>query len=301
MKNIFIAMGIVAIHITACSTAHIPVNTPEVNLRVKDERVNEMLLGHCSRICLMESPYKEWFLKNYSEYTVDSARAEKLTPLLKNKTVVVFLGTWCGDSRREVPRLLKILDYCGFPDASLKLVMVDYRDGAYKQSPQREEKGKRIFRVPTIQLYSGKKELGRIIEFPTTKLEEDLLAILDNRTYIPNYEAGHGFLKKVEESSLKSLYADSAVLSNSLKNRLRNSFELNSIGYVLLDQHQKEKSLFVFKLNKDLYPSAVNAWNGLARAYISFGKKDFARAAIEKARALDPTNEETRRLLKVLE
>jgi hypothetical protein len=49
--------------------------------------------GHCSRTCLLESPYKEWFVKNYSEYSVDSNTANKLVPLLKNKTIVVFMGT----------------------------------------------------------------------------------------------------------------------------------------------------------------------------------------------------------------
>ena len=298
MKNIFIATGILAIVIVGCSIAHVPISTPEINTRVKDDRVHEMLLGHCSRSCLMEPPYREWYIKNYNEYIVDTVTAQKLMPLLANKTVVVFLGTWCGDSRREVPRLIKLLDACNFPESGLKLVMVDYRDGSYKQSPQHEERGKNIFRVPTILVYSGNKELGRIIEFPRLTLEQDLLAILKNENYVPNYPAGNGFLENLRKTKLKELYHDSVEIFNQLQFQLRNSFELNSIGYILLDEGKKEKSLFVFSLNKDIYPSAANAWSGLARAYLAFNRKEEARMAIVKSISLDANNEEAQRILK---
>jgi tetratricopeptide (TPR) repeat protein len=301
MKNIFIATGIVAIVIAGCSIAHVPINTPEINTRVKDERVNEMLLGHCSRTCLMESPYREWYIQNYADYVVDSVTAQKLVPLLANKTIVVFLGTWCGDSRREVPRLIKLLDACSFPESRLKLVMVDYRDGSYKQSPQHEERGKNIFRVPTILVYSGNRELGRIIEFPRRSLEQDLLAILNNDNYVPNYPAGNGFLENLRKTKVKELYQDSADIFNRLQFQLRNSFELNSIGYILLDEGEKEKSLFVFSLNKDLYPNAANAWNGLARIYLAFDRKDDASTAIARAQSLDPNNEEAKKLKSLLD
>ena len=300
MKNIFIAICIVAIAIDGCSIAHAPVSTPEINTKLKDERMNEMLLGHCSRTCLLEPPYKEWYIKNYSEYVVDTVSAQKLMPLLANKTIVVFLGTWCGDSRREVPHLIKVLDACRFPESGLKLVMVDYRDGSYKQSPQHEERGKNILRVPTMLVYSGDKELGRIIEFPKVSLEKDLLAILSNANYTPNYAAGNGFLENLRKTKVKELYQDSVEIFTQLRPSLRNSFELNSIGHILLDEDEKEKSLFVFNLNKDLYPNAANAWNGLARAYLAFNRKEEARMALARSITLDANNEEAQRLLKML-
>jgi len=300
MKNILIATGIVAIAIAGCSVAHAPISTPEINTKVQDERVNEMLLGHCSRTCLMEPPYREWYLKSYTDYVVDTVTAERLMPLLANKTIVVFLGTWCGDSRREVPRLIKLLDACKFPESGLKLVMVDYRDGSYKQSPQHEEKGRNIFRVPTILVYSGNKELGRIIEFPKVSLEKDLLAILNNDNYLPNYPAGNGFLENLRKGKVKDLYHDSAEIFNRLQPQLRNSFELNSIAHVLLDEGAKEKALFVSGLNKDLYPKAANAWNGLALIYMAFDRKQEARVVLERSQGLDPNNEEAKRLLKKL-
>lgn len=297
MKKIFIVMTMV---IAGCSVAHVPINTPEVNTRVKDERVSQMLLGHCSRTCLMESPYKEWFVKNYDEYLIDTNTAHQLIPFLENKTIVVFLGTWCGDSRREVPRLMKLLDVCKFPESALKLVMVDYRDGAYKQSPQREERGKNVFRVPTFIAYSGNKELGRIIEFPKESLEKDLLKIVNKGSYAPNFSAGHELLLMLRKTPMKQMYHDSAAISGRLQPQLRNSFELNSIGHILLDEGEKEKSLFVFSLNKDLYPNAANAWVGMGRIHMALGRKEEARSAFTLAQSLDPANEDAKRLIKKL-
>lgn len=191
MKKNFIYIAISSIVVIACSTLKAPIDTPEVNQKIKDEGKPEMLLGHCSRSCLLESPYKEWFVKNYDDYSVDAVTSQKIKPLLRDKNLLVFMGTWCGDSRREVPRLAKIIDYCGLKDSQLQLVMVDYREGMYKQSPQHEEKDRNIFRVPTIIVYSGKKEMGRIIEFPRESLEKDLLAILTNSGYVPNYSDGN--------------------------------------------------------------------------------------------------------------
>ena len=277
------------------------VNTPIVNLKAKDNRGTEMLLGHCSRSCLYESPYKEWFEKNYADYSLDSATANKLEPLLKRKTVVVFLGTWCGDSRRETPRLVKILDYCRVPDEQLKLIMTDYQEGAYKQSPQHEEKGKQIFRVPTVIVYSGNKEIGRIVESPRQSLEKDLLQILSSAEYKPNYSAGNWLLKKMEHTAVKKLYRDSASIREKIKPELRNNSELNSIGYVLIDRKDLEKAIFTFQINARLYPNSITAYNGLASAYIQNRDEQKAKQALEKARIIDANNEETKRLFKLLE
>lgn len=254
MKNNFIYTVIFSFALTACTTLRAPIDTPEVNQKVKHEGTSEMLLGHCSRSCLLESPYKEWFEKNYADYSVDTVTAKKLKPLLRDKTLLVFLGTWCGDSRREVPPLAKIVDYCGLKDSQLQLVMVDYREGMYKQSPQHEERGRNIFRVPTIIIYSGRKEIGRIIEFPKQSLEKDLLSILTKADYSPNYPGGNWLYQVVQNSSLEKLRSDSASIIEKVKPQLRGFYELNSIARVLADAGEKDKAAFVFNLNRVLYP-----------------------------------------------
>ncbi len=65
--------------------------------------------------------------------------------------------------------------------------MVSNKDSLYKKSPQHEEAGKNIVRVPTIIIEQKGTELGRIIEFPITSLEKDLLSILRKEKYQPNY------------------------------------------------------------------------------------------------------------------
>jgi len=300
MKNNFIYIGIIFSLLAGCALQQAPI-TSLANQNATDAKGAPMLLGHCSRYCLYQPPYKEWFEKNYGDYAVDSVLADKLKGLLPGKTIVVFMGTWCGDSRREVPRLIRILDFCNFSDEQLKLIMVDYQDGAYKQSPQHEEKGRQIFRVPSIIVLSGKKEIGRIVESPRKSLEKDLLDICTGQDYPQNYAAGKWFLEKLVKTSLRKLYNDSSTITKTIKPQLKNSAELSSVAYVLLDRKETSKAIFTFLINIGLYPSSMSTHNGLARAYLQTGEKGKAKTILEKAKAIDPNNEETTRLFKLLE
>ena len=158
-----------------------------VNQRYTDAAGNIILLGQCTREALWQAPFRSWFAINYDQYVVDSATCLYVAPLLKDKKITLFMGTWCGDSRREVPRLLKILDCCGFPSEQLTMIMVSNQPDMYKQSPGHEEYGRNIFRVPTLIIDGLTRELGRIIELPVVSLEKDLLRILRNEGYVPNY------------------------------------------------------------------------------------------------------------------
>lgn len=155
--------------------------------KIKDPSGNELLLGKCSRKALEMEPFAAWFQSNYMNYTVDTATCKFIEPLLKQKRIRIFMGTWCGDSRREVPRILKMLDCCNFPADQLEIIMVSNLDGSYKQSPLHEEAGRNIVRVPTIIVEESSREKGRIVESPVISLEKDLLAILRNDKYVPHY------------------------------------------------------------------------------------------------------------------
>jgi hypothetical protein len=88
--------------------------------------------------------------------------------------VVVFLGTWCSDSRREVPRFLKIADLAGIESDRIKLYGLDRT----KKSSDGLTDRYGIERVPTFIFLRGEREVGRIVELPRTTLEGDVLSIL---------------------------------------------------------------------------------------------------------------------------
>lgn len=157
------------------------------NLEIKNSNDEWMLLGHCDLSLLEQGSYKSWYLPNYAAYQPDSLVIRSISELLKGKQVDIFLGTWCGDSRREVPRMLKVLELAGVESKRIRLIFVSNAADSYKQSPQHEEAGKNIKRVPTLIVYEDQKELGRVIEYPVVSLEKDLLAILRKERYIPNY------------------------------------------------------------------------------------------------------------------
>ena len=88
-------------------------------------------------------------------------------------TVTIFFGTWCHDSEREVPRVLKLLAASGVEEKNISLIGLDIR----KQEPEGRAKVLGIKYTPTFIFFSGGKEIGRIIERPTISLRDDIAAI----------------------------------------------------------------------------------------------------------------------------
>lgn len=134
-----------------------------------------MLVGSATRAVFNDSNFVDWFTSQYSNYKVDTNTAKKAEIKLTDKNIKIVMGTWCSDSRREVPRMLKILDTIGFPQDSLSLIFVDRK----KKGIGNETDSLNIELVPTFIIYKNKKELGRIIETPEETLEKDLLKIVE--------------------------------------------------------------------------------------------------------------------------
>ena len=80
----------------------------------------EILYGTIQKSDLVKAPFADWFTQGYDNYQPDPKVNDKLKKLYaKGISIQLFLGTWCGDSKREVPRLLKLLDETGFPQKEM--------------------------------------------------------------------------------------------------------------------------------------------------------------------------------------
>ena len=147
----------------------------------------QFLIGPINRDLLDQSPYRDWYQENYSTYSIEKDATKDIKEMIKKHHVLIFLGTWCGDSKREVPRFLKIMDQAELPEDRLKIIAVDRREPNIKKSPTGEQWGLQIKRVPTFIFLKDGKEVNRIVESPIESLEQDILGILKGSDYEPNY------------------------------------------------------------------------------------------------------------------
>ena len=119
---------------------------------------------------------QKWFRKAYKNYEVNTSAIKDCTTELQDGQYLVFLGTWCSDSREQVPKFFKIADHL-----NLEISQVVFLDRERKSSEGLESKFN-ITHVPTfIMLDENGKEVGRIIETPTLSFESDLCKIASNR------------------------------------------------------------------------------------------------------------------------
>lgn len=189
MYTIYITViGILIFAMTGCTPKISNRPAQPVNTEATDKKGNLILLGKTTRQRLAQAPFDTRYTKNYESYNIDSSTASQVKPLLRNKRFLLFMGTWCGDSRREVPRIYKILDFCRVKPSQVQLINLNNSDTAYKQSPGHEERGLNIRRVPTLLIFDNEREIGRIVESPVTSLEKDLLAIITGRPYEHRYK-----------------------------------------------------------------------------------------------------------------
>ena len=110
------------------------------------------------------------FEESFNQYEVREV-AEKIPT---DVSVLIFFGTWCHDSQREVPRMLKILEAVGLSEDHIKMVTLDFS----KTDPGGLAVANGVEFTPTFIFFRQQDEIGRIIERPATTLEEAMVELL---------------------------------------------------------------------------------------------------------------------------
>lgn len=112
----------------------------------------------------------------YSTYHPDSAAMAELKASWNDSlSVKVIGGNWCSDTRRELPRLCRVLDGLNADASGFGYYKVSKEKKALQQDFASEQS---VSRVPTLFVYKNGKQLGQIVETPFNSWEKDLLELV---------------------------------------------------------------------------------------------------------------------------
>lgn len=185
LTKVFSSSVLLILTFTNCKTKAV-VSTNETTQKIEETNiVDKDIVGKITKLDLEHGEHAEWFNKELGSYIVDTETLSDFDnnpERIKALSVKIFMGTWCEDSQREVPRFINILGFLGVTNYEIIGLNRD------KESPQGYEKGMDIKYVPTFIIYQNGKEVNRIIESPIETLEKDLIAILQLKKYTPNYQ-----------------------------------------------------------------------------------------------------------------
>ena len=150
---------------------------------------NQNIIGETNKVDILSTSHRNWFEDNYQNYKPQPESIKQLKALFKKNdySIEVYFGTWCSDSQREVPRLIKLLEKANFNFDHFELVGVG-RDKKVPSVSKEQQKNLHITNVPTIIVYQNGHELNRFVEYAQESLEKDLIKIFSKQPYKHSYQ-----------------------------------------------------------------------------------------------------------------
>lgn len=129
---------------------------------VLEERPNEKSIkGFIDRAILEQEPGFGWFQENYKAYRPHATGLATLRQFRDSLQLLVIMGTWCEDSHFIVPRFYSLIDSAGIPPTQLSVMGVDRQKKTWGQLTTVLG----VTQVPTIIVFRGGKEIGRVVEY----------------------------------------------------------------------------------------------------------------------------------------
>ena len=110
-------------------------------------------------------------------YTPDSVAIDYLMNIKEPVKLMVFLGSWCRESKKYMPRLMKTLRETDSEKIDVEYIGAD----AQKKYPESFLNMHQIKYIPTVVVLKADKEIGRIVEEPQKPIELELMEILEGR------------------------------------------------------------------------------------------------------------------------
>ena len=129
--------------------------------------------GHLNKNLLMNHKAHPWFKENYDLYKPNTKQLDNVN--FEYVSVRIFMGTWCHDSKREVPRFYKVWDSLNLDESKIAIIgLTKKKKGYFKDYSDYDIKN-----TPTFIIYHKNNEIGRIIERPRGSIEKHIKLILN--------------------------------------------------------------------------------------------------------------------------
>lgn len=255
-----------------------------------------MLFGTVPPMAFQQQPFGEWFTKNTNAYEVDQTtmHSKKLNKSLNKHDITIYMGTWCGDSRKEVPIVIKSLEDAGYDMSRLKIITLNQQ----KQGRNREELGNNIHRVPTIIFSKDGKEKGRIVEHPISTIEQDMLQILTSNKYQPNYSGLEVIHEAIVNKGFEALKSEQLIAK--VKPLIQKDYELSKYGVIYFRNKEYDKALAIYDFNAKLFPSSDRPYQSKGISYYMLDDLVKSKTNLEKALKINPENKYAQRYLALI-
>ena len=115
-----------------------------------------------------------WYPHEFKSFNPDSSSVAPISTHAANLHFIVVGGTWCSDTRRELPRFFKTLAVAHVDGEKVELYGVDRSKVSQDGLTERYN----INRVPTFIVFLQGQEVGRIVEFSKPGIDIELANIL---------------------------------------------------------------------------------------------------------------------------
>jgi len=119
----------------------------------------------------------KWDDYSAKDYNPDQNKLEQLKQIINKNPQIkfkIFAGSWCYDSEIGVPKIYKLFKMIKLDESRIELYGVNRQ----KIEPSGEAQIFNIERVPTLIILFDKTEINRIIEYPKSSWEDDILELL---------------------------------------------------------------------------------------------------------------------------
>ncbi len=107
-------------------------------------------------------------------YEPDSSAISYLSEIKFPVYISVIFGTWCHDTKKHLPSFFKIIEEASNPNIGVAYTGIS-KD---KSQPEGTYERFNLTNTPTFIIYYEEKEIGRIVEQPDLRLEEELVEII---------------------------------------------------------------------------------------------------------------------------